>query len=152
LDEHGKGNQIAGRWTGIDGIDGLPVVKGGVSDSIGSAAASQEGNDQQFVAKELGDAVLRLVAIIRAQVVREESREKENDSPASSAPNMTVEQYAARCEVASKTVRRWIGLGLPCIQLGRVVRIDPREADGWCFRYRRERPSSRRSGPKRGSR
>lgn len=44
--------------------------------------------------------------------------------PKPTASLLTAEQIAARCQVALRTVRRWITAGdLPVLRLGRAVRI-----------------------------
>jgi excisionase family DNA binding protein len=56
---------------------------------------------------------------------------------AANAPLLTAQQVAARCQVALRTVRRWIAEGdLPVLRLGGAIRIAEADLDRFLHRAR----------------
>lgn len=53
------------------------------------------------------------------------------NEPSQVAPFASVEQYAQRHGVSTRTVRNWLRDGLPCERRRRVVRIPVDVADEW---------------------
>jgi hypothetical protein len=56
------------------------------------------------------------------------------DAAPAAAPDpryMTDEEYGQRLRVATRTVRKWRGRGLPVVRIGSVVRVRVAEADAW---------------------
>lgn len=43
----------------------------------------------------------------------------------------TVKGFAARWSVSMRTVRYWLGRGMPTVRVGRIVRIPVAQADAW---------------------
>ena len=52
-------------------------------------------------------------------------------NPAPPVLYMSIDEYAHRRGVSRETVKRWKTRGLPCHNLGRIVRVRVAEADQW---------------------
>jgi excisionase family DNA binding protein len=47
---------------------------------------------------------------------------------------LTLAEYAQHRRASISTVRKWVRMGLPHSRIGRLVRIDPAQADEWLER------------------
>lgn len=44
---------------------------------------------------------------------------------------LNVKDFAIHMKVSTRTVRRWLALGMPYVRVGQVIRIDMDNAMGW---------------------
>jgi hypothetical protein len=64
-----------------------------------------------------------------------------------SGPYATIQQFAAKHQVSTKTVQRWLKLGLPSYAVGKVRRIFVHEAEQWVYHHSTKKAATQRSDP-----
>ena len=76
------------------------------------------------------------VLLLQARALIDEALQHSGKEPSEpAAPELlTLAEYAHHRRASISTVRKWVRMGLPHSRVGRLVRIDPAQADEWLER------------------